>query len=80
MAVILRDRRGTSDTRLDLVTHFGSVGVPVKPPHFCVAGMALDEIYLRFVGDALESAWLPVTLRLWRGRSLGGSGDLFGSA
>ena len=56
MAVILRDRRGTSDTRLDLVTHFGSVWLPVKPPHFCVAGMALDEIYLRFVGDALESA------------------------
>ena len=29
---------------------FGSVWLPAKPPHICVAVIALDEIHLRFVG------------------------------
>ena len=73
---VLRGRRGTYDTWLGLVTRLVPVGRPWRratlrgrhdtwrhPPPFCVAGVALGDIHLRFAWQG----WY-----LWR---LAGSGD-----
>ena len=46
--VVLRSRRGTDGTGWRAWTGLGAAVTPVTPRHFCVAGVALGDIYLDF--------------------------------
>ena len=58
--VVLRGRRGTDGTGWRAWTGLGAAVTPVTPRHFCVAGVALGDIYLDFTWQAwhnLTFAW-----------------------
>ena len=60
---VLRGRRGTYGTGLALVARLGAV----TPRHFCVAGVALGDICLRFTWQALHLVTSTFVLRGRRG-------------
>ena len=58
--VVLRGRRGTDGAGWRAWTGLGAAVTPVTPRHFCVAGVALGDIYLDFTWQAwhnLTFAW-----------------------
>ena len=65
--VVLRGRRGTDGTGWRAWTGLGAAVTPVTPRHFCVAGVALGDIYLDFMWQAWHNLTSTVVLRGRRG-------------
>ena len=65
--VVLRGRRGTDGAGWRAWTALGAAVTPVTPRHFCVAGVALDDIHLDFMWQAWHNLTSTVVLRGRRG-------------
>jgi len=70
---VLRGRRGTYDTGLDLVARLGAISRPRLAAALCVAGVVLGDLDLRFcvAGVALGDIDLRFAWQVWHLKTLG---------